>query len=182
MTNKFFANKVKYQGMTFDSEQELDRYIALKAMEIRGEVSRIHRQVKLTISPAVVRTEFIQMKTKIKEKRTVIQPARHYTADFVYRDNVKECIVIEDVKSSYTATLKDYILRRHLLLLKIQKHEREKKLARYQDCEDKRLRWKWVDLHRETFIFRECKVLKDDFETKDWELNPIIVDRRKIVS
>lgn len=169
--NKFFANKVKYRGMTFDSQQELERYISLKAAEVRGDVGQIHRQVQLTVSPAVVRTTIVQLKTKTKVKTKTLSVTRHYTADFVYRDNKKHRIVIEDVKSKYTATLKDYALRRHMLLQMIQEHERNKRLWRYPKIEKPDIGYIPVMLNREVFIFRECTVLKDSFKVKDYEVD-----------
>lgn len=43
--NKYNAKKVTYQGITFDSKRERDRWIVLCGMQKRGEIFDLERQV-----------------------------------------------------------------------------------------------------------------------------------------
>lgn len=124
----------------------MERYIELRCMEIRGEVGQIHRQVRFTIIPPVYGWKTKQLKTKVKSTRYIREHAAYYTADFVYRDGDR--IIIEDVKSSYTAKLKDYVLRRKLMLQIIERHNK----ARWDSSE---------------FVFREVMVTKGKTNTRD---------------
>jgi hypothetical protein len=71
--NKFNAQKVELDGMTFDSKKEHKRYIELKAMQQRGEIFGLEHHTKFELAP----------KTKLEgEKRA--KPALRYFADFTY--------------------------------------------------------------------------------------------------
>lgn len=143
---KYFSHKATYQGMTFDSRQEMERYIELRCKEIRGEVGQIHRQVRFTIIPSVWGWKTRRLKTKVKNVRYLRERAAYYTADFVYREGDR--IIIEDVKSAYTAQLKDYVLRRKLMVQIIERHNKG--------------RWGSAE-----FVFREAEVTKGETKTRD---------------
>ena len=101
--NKFNAQKVELDGMTFDSKKEHKRYIELKAMQQRGEISGLEHHTKFELAP----------KTKIEgEKRA--KPALRYFADFTYYLSTGEYIV-EDVKSAATRKLASYRNKKHLM-------------------------------------------------------------------
>lgn len=148
---KYFSRKTEYRGEFFDSKQELTRYIELKAAEARGEVGQIHRQVRFLIIPQVYGWKEIRLKTKTKTVRYTKELPAYYTADFVYREG--RSIVIEDVKSPYTARLKDYVLRRKLMVAKITRHN---------------IRAAWRLDERQPFVFREAEVRKNKTITKDY--------------
>ena len=118
--NKFNAHKVTYRGMTFDSRKEFKRFLYLQFLEKKGVISQLRRQVKFQIIPPlyVARTVNHAKTTRIKS-RLIDSPA-YYTCDFLYRENGR--IIIEDVKSAETARLKDYILRRKLMIRIIARH------------------------------------------------------------
>lgn len=147
MKSKITKRKWSHNGMSFDSRDELERYMDLRCREIRGEVSCIHRQVRFVIVPRLCKIVEVRMKTKIKYVKHVVERAHHYTCDFVYIDNVKGVAVIEDVKSSYTSRFRDYALRRANMLQRISLHN--------------------AKMGRRKFVFRECIVHKKSFETKD---------------
>lgn len=137
--NKFRSRPVHYHGETFDSHLEFDRYLDLKCKEIRGEVSQIRRQVRFKIIPRQTREEHVHLKTKTKVVDRTVELASYYTCDYLYREG--DCIIIEDVKSSYTRTLPDYVLRRKLMVSKIARHNASRPgNARfiYRECEVKR--------------------------------------------
>ena len=90
--NKFNAQKVEMDGMTFDSKKEHKRYIELKAMQQRAEIFGLEHHKKFELAS----------KVKIEgEKRA--KPALRYFADFTYYNTRGEYIV-EDVKSAATRT------------------------------------------------------------------------------
>lgn len=101
--NKFNAQKVELDGMTFDSKKEHKRYIELKAMQQRGEIFGLEHHTKFELAP----------KTKLEgEKR--VKPALRYFADFTYYIITGEYIV-EDVKSAATRKLASYRNKKHLM-------------------------------------------------------------------
>ncbi|WP_151690790.1 DUF1064 domain-containing protein [Acinetobacter junii] len=101
--NKFNAQKVELDGMTFDSKKEHKRYIELKAMQQRGEIFGLEHHTKFELAP----------KTKLEgEKRS--KPALRYFADFTYYISSGEYIV-EDVKSAATRKLASYRNKKHLM-------------------------------------------------------------------
>lgn len=101
--NKFNAQKIELDGMTFDSKKEHKRYIELKAMQQRGEIFGLEHHTKFELAP----------KTKLEgEKRA--KPALRYFADFTYHIITGEYIV-EDVKSAATRKLASYRNKKHLM-------------------------------------------------------------------
>ena len=101
--NKFNAQKVEFDGMTFDSKKEHKRYIELKAMQQRGEIFGLEHHTKFELAP----------KTRLEgEKRS--KPALRYFADFTYYISSGEYIV-EDVKSAATRKLASYRNKKHLM-------------------------------------------------------------------
>ena len=101
--NKFNAQKVEMDGMTFDSKKEHKRYIELKAMQQRGEIRDLQHHTKFELAP----------KTKLEgEKRA--KPALRYFADFTYYNTRGEYIV-EDVKSEATRKKDSYRNKKHLM-------------------------------------------------------------------
>jgi hypothetical protein len=96
---KYGNRRVRYQGMVFDSRGEWERYMVLRAMEQRGEISGLERQVRLTLQPAF---------TDNQGKRW---RAIEYRPDFAYtQDGVW---VLEDFKGVRT---KEFDLKYKLLL------------------------------------------------------------------
>lgn len=112
--NKFFARKVEYNGIKFDSTLERDRYIFLSDAEKRGLIKNLRRQVEFIIIPKQTHIVVKQLKTKIKYEERVLESEAKYTADFTY--TLGDRVVVEDTKSQYTRKEADYVLRRKLLL------------------------------------------------------------------
>lgn len=101
--NKFNAQKIELDGMTFDSKKEHKRYIELKARQQRGEIFGLEHHTKFELAP----------KTKIEgEKRA--KPALRYFADFTYY-NISGEYIVEDVKSAATRKLASYRNKKHLM-------------------------------------------------------------------
>lgn len=119
-TNKFGAKKSNYGGMVFDSNVERDRFRYLEYQQRMGEISNLHRQVRFLIIPKITKMVPTKLKTKVRyDERTVELPA-YYTSDFCYIENGK--YVMEDVKNAYSQDIRDYPLRRKLMVHKIKKH------------------------------------------------------------
>lgn len=99
-----YRNKPKViNGERYDSIKEANRHGELKMLEKAGKIERIERQVPFLLLPQKKRSDG-------RTEREVF-----YYADFVYYDNERQCLVVEDVKSRATVT-KDYVLKRKLML------------------------------------------------------------------
>lgn len=90
---KFHNKKIKIDGMTFDSQNEYNRWMELKILERAGNISDLHRQVVYLLIP------------KQPDERQVV-----YKSDFTYTEKGKT--IVEDVKGVKT---KDYIIKRKLM-------------------------------------------------------------------
>ena len=109
--SKYGNKKVTYDGMKFDSEKEMYRYIRLKSMQEEGLISDLRMQVPFEIIPAVYEEETIQLKTKVKTITKCVQRAAYYVADFVYKDQDGNEIIL-DTKGYRT---KEYLLKKKMM-------------------------------------------------------------------
>lgn len=96
---KYGNVKVEHDGIKFDSKREAKRYRELVAMQARGEIAELERQVVFVLAAAVV----------IGGRK---RPALRYVADFVYERAGDERQTIEDVKGRIT---EGYRIKRHLM-------------------------------------------------------------------
>lgn len=94
--SKYLNKKTIVDGIKFDSKKEASRYLELRAMEIRGEISLLRRQYPLILIE------------KSKYGRQI-----KYVADFTYLQN--GIVVVEDVKSPYTAKNPIYRLKKRMV-------------------------------------------------------------------
>ena len=92
--NKYNARKVMVDGHTFDSIKESQRYVQLKLMLRAGKITDLELQPRYDID--------------VNGKRICF-----YKADFRYVENGKT--VVEDVKSTMTAKLPVYRLKKKLV-------------------------------------------------------------------
>ena len=109
--SKYRNEKVEYDGMTFDSKRERDRYIVLKDAERQGIISDLVCQPKFTLLPAQYHEETVQLKTKVKTVRKCDFLATTYTGDFQYIKDGN--VVVEDVKGMVTP---EYKLKEKMML------------------------------------------------------------------
>lgn len=101
---KYRNKKVSYNGLSFDSKKECERYQHLLALQHAGAISKLQLQAKFILAPSV----------KLHgEKRA--KPAIKYIADFAYVVNKTGEQVVEDVKSKATAKDKVYRIKKHLM-------------------------------------------------------------------
>ena len=114
-------SKVEYEGMIFDSKEELGFYLELIADE---DVRCIHRQTEFLLVPKQEQLVVKHMKTKDKLVKKFLEYPVTYHADFVYRKG--DILVVCDVKSSYTHSFREFSIVRKLMLQKIMKHNKRR--------------------------------------------------------
>ena len=102
MGNKYYNDKVRVQGVEFDSKKEARRWAELRLLERGKKIRDLQRQVKFELIPS----------QRDKDGK-VIERAVTYTADFVYYDVDKNEVVVEDTKGFKTP---EYIIKRKLML------------------------------------------------------------------
>lgn len=118
-----FKHKVTYKGIEFDSKDEMMRYIDLSDKQCRGQISGLKRQVSFTLIPRQSKMVIKHLKTKDKVVEQFLENPAIYTCDFLYKEG--ETYVAEDVKSTFTKGDKSYVLRRKLMVKKIQDHNKK---------------------------------------------------------
>ena len=107
---KYKNKRVEFEGLVFDSLKEKRRYCELQILQRQGAISDLRLQVPYELLPAIYEDETIQLKTKTKTKRKLVQRATTYIADFVYLRDGKE--VVEDTKGFRT---KEYELKKKMM-------------------------------------------------------------------
>lgn len=130
--SKYHSRKTERHGMKFDSLKECKRYWELRALEEKGEISDLQRQVPFVLIPAQKETyERYSEKTgkRLQDGCRTVERECTYVADFVYKAPTAEKApyiksgwlekesgyetVVEDTKGFKT---KDYIIKRKLML------------------------------------------------------------------
>lgn len=107
---KYKNKRVEFDGLIFDSLKEKRRYCELQILQKQGVISDLRLQVPYELLPAIYEDITIQLKTKTKTKRKLVQRATTYVADFVYTRDGKE--VVEDTKGFRT---KEYELKKKMM-------------------------------------------------------------------
>lgn len=111
--NKYGNKKVEFQGLSFDSKKELQRYMVLLDAQRQGKISNLERQVRFELIPAITEDYIEHLKTKDKVKTRTVQLDITYTCDFTYMKDGR--LIIEDVKASKAMLTKEYQLKKKLL-------------------------------------------------------------------
>lgn len=113
--NKYNARTVVYDGITFDSVHERNRYIELKELQEVGEISGLRLQVPYEIIPAQREPDIIGKRGGVKRGKTIERNCE-YVADFVYFDKYGE-LVVEDAKGYKDGeAYKLFVVKRKLML------------------------------------------------------------------
>lgn len=113
--SKFRNKKVENEYGKFDSKKEFERYLVLLDKEKIGEIYGLKRQVEFELIPPQYKTVQIQLKTKVKQIRKLLERGELYRADFTY--TLKDgTFIVEDVKASKFFQDKVYRVKRKLLL------------------------------------------------------------------
>ena len=91
--SKYHNRKVAEDGYTFDSIAEYNRYRELKIMQNNGDIKN------LAVHPSyLLQEQFYYLGKLVREIK--------YIADFEYRDNQSQRIIVEDIKGVQTAEFK----------------------------------------------------------------------------
>lgn len=120
--NKFGAKKVVFKGIEFASTHERDFYIRLLGLQREGKISGLRLQTPFLLIPKTTKIVPTQLKTKVRYDERVVEMEAWYHNDFTFKDNVKNVYVCCEYKSVMTSKLKDYALRRKLMVRKIYEH------------------------------------------------------------
>lgn len=110
MKPKYHNQKCSYDGMTFDSKHERDRYCDLKLLQKAGVISDLRCQVPFRLVPEQRGPDTLGSRGGRRRGR-VIEKAVDYVADFVYVKDGQT--VVEDAKGVRTT---DYIIKRKLMM------------------------------------------------------------------
>lgn len=97
----------------FDSQKEFEYFLLLLDRLNKGEIGDLRRQVKYELVPAQYDTVTVQLKTKKKERKVLVERACSYIADYVYTDARTGDTCVIDTKGVRT---KEYIIKRKLML------------------------------------------------------------------
>lgn len=111
MKRKYGNKKCTYDGMTFDSRRERDRYRDLKLLQEAGKISELQCQVPPFVLVPEAREPDTLGPRGGRRRGRIIEKAVTYVADFVYQEDGKT--VVEDAKGHRT---KEYIIKRKLML------------------------------------------------------------------
>lgn len=110
--SKYRNKKIIYNGITFDSIKEKNRYIELKLMERAGLIKDLKLQYEFELQPA-----FTLNNKKIRKIS--------YISDFYYFDNELNDYFVEDVKSEITKKDKTYCLKKKMFEYRYKKEIKE---------------------------------------------------------
>lgn len=110
MKPKYHNQKCSYDGMTFDSKHERDRYCELRLLQKAGVISDLRCQVSFRLISEQRGPDTLGPRGGRRRGR-VLEKAVDYVADFVYVKDGQT--VVEDAKGVRT---KDYIIKRKLML------------------------------------------------------------------
>ena len=108
---KYHNKKCSYDGLTFDSKHERDRYCELKLLLKAGKISGRRCQVPFRLVPEQRGVDTLGPRGG-RRRGKLIEKAVDYVADFVYLDGDGKTVV-EDAKGVRT---KEYIIKRKLML------------------------------------------------------------------
>lgn len=112
--NKWGNKKVVYDGITFDSTKEKDRYITLFWRQQQGIISDLKTQVEYIVIPHLYTMQTKMLKTKTKLIQRTFATSTKYIADFVYTDQNGN-MVVEDVKGSKHTITPEFRLKQKLM-------------------------------------------------------------------
>lgn len=108
--SKYRNEKVKVNGLVFDSQKEYRRYLQLGMMQKTGIISDLERQVSYTLVDTIWQP-VIGKKGQPLKRQKCVQKSITYVADFRYKDENGNTVV-EDVKGMLTEV---YRIKKKLL-------------------------------------------------------------------
>jgi len=105
---KYLSKKTVVDGITFASKKESLRYLELKRKQELGQISDLELQPSF------------ELQEKFKRDGKTYRPIV-YVADFKYVEDGK--VIVEDVKSYFTAKNEVYKIKKKMLLYKYEGFE-----------------------------------------------------------
>lgn len=108
-------------GTEYDSKEE---YLYHQMLLSDKKVSCIHRQVKLSIFPSIYMYVPKQLKTKVRYDKRLMTSGHGYKPDFIFFEGEK--LVVCDVKSKYTHSLREFRITAKGVINKIVAHNRRR--------------------------------------------------------
>lgn len=108
--NKYHAKSVVIDGIKFPSGKEGERFLYLRELEKRGEITNLRRQVRFELLPAAYKDVVKHLKTKDKVVRRLFLNPVAYVADFVYEKDGQT--VVEDTKGYKTP---EYVIKKKMM-------------------------------------------------------------------
>lgn len=113
---KYNTRKIVYDGISFDSKDEIRRYNELLILQRAGKIHDLKYHEQFELIPAQYETVERYSKTgkRLKDGVKLVERAAVYTSDFSYylKDTGEK--IVEDVKCEKTKT-EAYVLRRKLV-------------------------------------------------------------------
>lgn len=103
--SKYGAKKTEYNGIKFDSKKEAERFQELLLLQKANKIKNLKLQPKYELQEKFILNG--------KTHRAIT-----YIADFEYLDLEKNIIIVEDVKSSFTAKNEVFRLKEKMFLKK----------------------------------------------------------------
>lgn len=111
--NKYKAQRITLDGITFDSKHEAQRYAELALLQKAWQISDLQTQVKFVLIPTQREADTHGPRGGIIRGKVLEKECAYY-ADFVYTDKYGRRIV-EDTKSPATRT-EAYRIKKKLML------------------------------------------------------------------
>lgn len=108
-------------GVEYDSREE---YLYHQILLLNENVSCIHRQVRINLIKPIWMLKPMQLKTKVRYDKRLMINGHNYTADFVFFEN--ERLVICDVKSKYTHSLREFRITAKACVSRIMAHNKKR--------------------------------------------------------
>lgn len=108
-------------GSVYDSREEYQYLLILKADK---RVSCIHRQVKMNIHPAIYMMVPKPSKRKQRYVTRTLVKAHTYKPDYIFWEGDR--LIVCDVKSDYTRTLREFRITAKGVIAKIIEHNRKR--------------------------------------------------------
>lgn len=116
--SKYHAKKVTYNGITFDSKKEANRYRELLLLKKAGVVTELELQKRYELIPTQYETypRYGKNGNRLKDGKRCVEKAVYYLADFDYYQDGKH--IVEDVKGYKGSTAYAvFAIKRKLMLL-----------------------------------------------------------------
>ena len=103
--SKYKAKKVTYDGYSFDSKKEANRYRELRLLEKAGVVTELELQKRYELIPAQYESyaRYGKKGNRLRDGQKCVEKAVYYLADFDYYQDGTH--IVEDVKGYKAETL-----------------------------------------------------------------------------